>query len=184
MLIKLWTVRPASDYALLQATGSYTADSNLIMPDRKAAYQWMARCLAEKTPAPAGVDFPLWAWYHAQGNQKSKPDLRRRGHLEKGGQGVRIELMLPQEQVLLSSFDGWHAVLNNHFLSLTDEEYEQHASMETALSANALKRAKQKSWRRIFDLSLLPDPAVYEVQAVFWRLEMAAVTKVDYFTAR
>ena len=104
--------------------------------------------------------------------------------MEKGGQGVRIELMLPQEQVLLSSFDGWHAVLNNHFLSLTDEEYEQHASMETALSANALKRAKQKSWRRIFDLSLLPDPAVYEVQAVFWRLEMAAVTKVDYFTAR
>ena len=97
---------------------------------------------------------------------------------------MRIEFSLPQEQVLLSSFDGWHAVLNHHFFSLDDEEYEYHERLETELAADELEQAKQQSWLRIFNLDLLPDPAVYEVQAVFWRLEMDSVTKVDHFTAR
>ena len=184
MLIKLWTVRPESDFSLLQQQGFYTADNVYVMPERRAAYQWMARQLAAKTPAPAGVDLPLWAWRHAHGNRKSRPDLRKRGHLEKGEAGVRIEFSLPQEQVLLSSVDGWHAVLNHHFFSLDDEEYEYHERLETELAADELEQAKQQSWLRIFNLDLLPDPAVYEVQAVFWRLEMDSVTKVDYFTAR
>ncbi|MFD1245008.1 DUF3841 domain-containing protein [Paralysiella testudinis] len=184
MLIKLWTVRPASDYALLQQQGFYSADSRYVLPERAAAYRWMAQQLAEKTPTPAGVDFPLWAWCRAHGSRQPKPDLRKRDHLEKGQPGVCIEFMLPQAQVLLSSFDGWHAVLNNHFFSLGDEEYEYHESLQTRLPPAALAREKQKSWLRIFDLDLLPEPAVYEVQAVFWRLELASVVKVDYFVAR
>ena len=51
MLIKLWTVRPESDFSLLQQQGFYTADNVYVMPERRAAYQWMARQLAAKTPA-------------------------------------------------------------------------------------------------------------------------------------
>lgn len=184
MLTKLWTVRPATDYAILQRQGIYTADDRYIMPERMEAYQWMSRRLAEKTPAPAGVCFPLWAWYHAHGSRQPKPDLRKRGHLEKGEKGVRIEFMVPKSDVLLSNFDGWHAVLNNHFFSLDDEEYEYHESLENKLSPTELQRAKEESWLRIFDLNLIPDPSIYEIQAVFWQLDLASVTKVDYFIAR
>ncbi|MDO4226213.1 DUF3841 domain-containing protein [Neisseria sp.] len=184
MLIKLWTVRPASDFAILQKQGVYTADERYVMPERMEAYQWMSRRLAEKTPAPAGVRFPLWAWYHAHGSKRPKPDLRKRGHLEKGEKGVRIEFLMPETDVLLSSFDGWHAVLNNHFFSLDDQEYEHHENMENKLSAADLQQAKEKSWLRIFDLNLIPNPAIYEIQAVFWQLDLASVVKVDYFTAR
>ena len=183
-MLTLWTVRPATDYDLLKEQGFYTADECFVMPERLEAYRWMSRRLSEKTPAPPGVCFPLWAWYRTHGDKHPKPDLRRSGHLEKGEKGVRIEFMIPAEQVLLSSFDGWHAVLNNHFFSLDDREYEYHEKLETELPPDALQQEKEKSWLRIFDLSLLLDPSVYEVQAVFWRLELSSVVGVDYFTAR
>ncbi|ASK27371.1 hypothetical protein BG910_06120 [Neisseria chenwenguii] len=150
------------------------------MPERLAAYRWMAARLAEKVPPPASVAFPIWAWRFAHGRRQPKPDLRRRGHLEKGAAGVRIEFEIPQEQVLLSSFDGWHAVLNDTFFSLGDEEYERCERLEAELPSEKLREAKEKSWYGIFDLSKLPGPDVYEVQAVFWRLDMTMVGKVDF----
>lgn len=184
MLLKLWTVRPASDYALLQTQGVYVADERFVLPEWRCAYQWMADQLAKKVPPPAGVTVPVWAWYRAHGSLRPKPDLRRSGHLAKGQKGVRIECVLPAEQVLLSSFDGWHAVLNNHCLSLDDAEYENHEHLARTLSAEAFERVKQQSWQGIFDLNLLPDPKIYEVQAVFWQLPWSAVVRVDDFTAR
>lgn len=74
------------------------------------------RALGRKNACACRVEFPVWAWYRAHGQQRPKPDLRKRDFLEPGQQGVRIELDLPDEQVPLSSFDGWPAVLNNWFL--------------------------------------------------------------------
>ena len=182
--MKLWTIRPESDWLLLQRHGVFVSEPRYVMPDRLAAYRWMAARLAEKTPAPAGVELPVWAWYRAHGQQRPKPDLRKRGFLEPGQQGVRMELDVPDELVLLSSFDGWHAVLNNWFFTLGDAEYEHAERLEASLPPDALAREKARSWHRIFDLGLLPDPALYEVQAVFWQLNLAHVTQVEFFTAR
>lgn len=162
----------------------FVSDPRYVIPEWQAAYRWMAERLAEKTPAPAGVEFPVWAWYRAHGQQRPKPNLRKRGFLERGQQGVRIELDLPDEQVLLSSFDGWHAVLNNWFFTLGDAQYEHAERLEASLPPDALAREKELSWHRIFNLSLLPDPEQYEVQAVFWQLHLAHVRQVDFFTAR
>ncbi|MGR6981615.1 DUF3841 domain-containing protein [Testudinibacter sp. P27/CKL/0425] len=156
MSLKLWTVRPESDFILLEKQGFYTADSQFVLPEWKDAYQWMSYHLAQKTPAPAGIDVPVWAWQQAQGNKRSKPDLRYGGYLEKGVRGVRIEFMIPEEQVLLSDFDGWHAVLNNFCFSLDDAEYDYHERLENELSASEFEQIKQQSWLRIFDLDLLP----------------------------
>lgn len=184
MLLKLWTVRPLDDYLLLKKQGFYTADAAYVLPERIEAYRWMSQKLAERTLPPQGVEMPLWAWYCAHGSRQPKPDLRKTGHLEKGAQGVRIEFAMPAEQVLLSSFDGWHSVLNNHFFSLDDAEYAYHETLKTKLPSAEYQREKERSWQRIFDLDLIPDRSVYEIQAVFWQLELSSVIKVDFFTAR
>ncbi|MFC3873357.1 hypothetical protein [Neisseria musculi] len=67
---------------------------------------------------------------------------------------------------------------------MDDQEYEHHENMENKLSAADLQQAKEKSWLRIFDLNLIPNPAIYEIQAVFWQLDPASVVKADCFTAR
>ncbi len=60
---------------------------------------------------PAGVTYPIWAWYQWQDAKRRLPDLRCRAHLGKGEVGVRIEFTKPAGQILLSDFDLWHLPL-------------------------------------------------------------------------
>lgn len=182
--LKLWTVRPETDYFILEKQGAYSTDEHLVFQHRLIPYRWIAQKLAEKVPAPMGITLPIWAWYRAHGLQRIKPDLRKKGHLSQGERGVRIEFEVPENQVLLSSFDGWHAVLNNHCFTLTDEEYEFYENLEMNMSAKEFQKVKQATWDKIFDLSLLPDPNIYEVQAVLWQIKLEWVKKVDFFIAK
>lgn len=182
-MLTLWTVRPLSDYTLLQQQGIYRTDSQKILPHRLPAYRWMAQRLAERCPPPFEGALPVWAWYRAYGTRQPKPDLRKSGHLPKGEAGVRLELEISGHDVLLSSFDAWHAVLNDCCFALTDAEYEHYEHLAHTLPAAEFEQIKRQSWLKIFDLDLLPDPAVYEVQAVFWQLRIEQVKKVDFFTA-
>ena len=43
------------------------------------------------------------------------------GHLPKGERGVRLELQVADDRVLLSDFDLWHYVLNYWYLPETRE---------------------------------------------------------------
>ncbi|UYZ73367.1 DUF3841 domain-containing protein [Moraxella bovis] len=85
----------------------------------------------------------MWAWYHAHGANKPKPDLRKSGHLPKGERGVRIEFTLPKERVLLSNFDGWHAVLNDWCFALDDDEYEHYGRLEQTLPPDEFQSIKE-----------------------------------------
>ena len=182
-MMTLWTVRPASDYEILRQNGVYRTDPLLVDSHRLPAYHWISDELAKRCPPPPNVVLPVWAWYHAHGANKPKPDLRMSGHLPKGEQGVRIEFDTPKELVLLSNFDGWHSVLNDWCFSLTDDEYEHYEHLAQTLMPNEFQQIKQQTWQNIFDLSLLPDDT-YAVQAVFWELRLDWVKQVDYFTAR
>lgn len=183
-MMTLWTVRPASDYEILERDGVYRTDPTLVDEHRLTAYYWIAGELAKRTPPPPDVVLPVWAWYHAHGAKRPKPDLRQSGHLPKGKSGVRIEFTIPTEMVLLSNFDGWHSVLNDWCFSLTDEEYEHYECLAQTLPPNEFHQIKQQTWQKIFDLTLIPDPAIYEIQAVFWELRLDWVQQVDFFTAR
>ncbi|WP_131667453.1 DUF3841 domain-containing protein [Psychrobacter pygoscelis] len=182
--LKLWTVRPESDYFLLASQGVYHTDAHLVANHRLDAYYWMAEQLRKKVAAPKGVNLPVWAWYRAYGLKRIKPDLRKKGHLEHGERGVRIEFDVPDDLVLLSSFDSWYAVLNNHCLALSDSEYDYYKKLEQTCSKNSFEKIKRDSWLKIFDLNLLADPDSYEVQAVLWKLKSEWVRKVDFFIAR
>ena len=130
-LLTLWTVRPKSDYVILQQQGVYRTNEQLVATHRLEAYHWMAEKLQRKVPAPEYIQLPVWAWYRAHGLTRVKPNLRRKGHLQSGEQGVRIEFEVPKHLVLLSNFDTWHAVLNNHCLALSDAEYRSFEELES-----------------------------------------------------
>jgi len=49
--------------------------------------------------------------------KKRMPDLRSCGHLPRGIPGIRLELEVEEERVLLSDFSMWHAVLNQTYLA-------------------------------------------------------------------
>jgi hypothetical protein len=88
--------------------------------------------------------------------------------------------------VLLSNFDGWHSVLNNHpYCSSAAEDQEMETCVrEKGMTHPDVQRVKVASWQRIFDLSLIPDPLAWSVQGVTWEIPVSRIKKVDYFTAR
>lgn len=182
--LKLWSVRPESDYILLTQNGVYHTDERHVLNHRLEAYYWMAEQLRNKVPPPKGVSLPIWAWYRAYGLSHIKPDLRKRGHLESGEKGVRIEFDIPENLVLLSNFDAWHSVLNDNCFAVNDAEYEYYENIKETCPIAEYEAIKRKSWEKIFDLELLPDPNIYEVQAVLWELKKDWVKKVDFFIAR
>ena len=57
-------------------------------------------------------------------------------------------------------------------------------TLEKISSKDDFEIIKRQSWLNIFDLSLLPDPDTYEIQAVLWEIKIEWVKKVDFFTAR
>lgn len=182
--IKLWSVRPESDYAILEKWGVYHTDDTHVLNHRLEAYYWMAEQLAKKVPPPKGVNLPVWAWYRAYGLKQIKPDLRKKGHLQSGERGVRIEFNAPEDMVLLSNFDAWHSVLNNNCFAVDDKEYEFYEKLQETSSLEAFDKIKKETWQKIFDLDIVPDPNIYEVQAVLWEIRKEWVEKVDFFIAR
>jgi hypothetical protein len=116
--------------------------------------------------------------------------------LAKGQKGVRIELELENGKVLLSDYNGWHAVLNNSFLSYDEAEDDRFEQEKQRLGygygspqPESLRSKITASWERIFDLAG-GDPEWWgkvsgrAIQATFWELRLKDVTDVTFFTDR
>ena len=191
----LWTIQDVPAWERLQCDGVLRADGRRVPPHFRDAYRWMSEQMRLRLPSnPAR--YPLWGWYRWQGVGRSRPDLRYAGHLERRVPGVRIEVDLPDDVVLLSGFDAWHCVLNRSLLSLNEDEFE-------ALSAQVNREGLDHRWpypepfhtqvvsslQRMFDLDAGdPDwcgaPSDCSIQATFWELRLAQVRRFDAFIAR
>lgn len=103
-------------YRDILKTGRYICKPALIdIPEFTKAYDWLVARMNLQIGSPRdGVKYPVWAWY-AQGSGHKKPDLRRErwSNGSDGKKMVCMELEVPDEQVVLSDFDNWHAILNN-----------------------------------------------------------------------
>ncbi len=185
--LRLWTVQRREAWELLRETGHLHADERYVPREFLSAYRWMADQMRRRLPGCSGR-LPVWAWY------RPKPDLRRSGHLERGVPGIRLELLVSADRVLLSDFDAWHCVLNRWYLALTEEE---RARWESRLPRGyrpgdrlplELEREMEASWERIFDLELLAASewaaGGQRVQAALERIDLADVVGVKEFTAR
>ncbi|HEY9787561.1 MAG TPA: DUF3841 domain-containing protein [Candidatus Obscuribacterales bacterium] len=198
--MKLWTIQSLARWERLQRDGVLQAsrfDSELFNP---SAYLWMTDELKKRVgEPPEGAAVPLWAWYQWQGTTRARPDLRARAHVEKGEKAVRLEIEVPDHQVLLSDFQLWHIPLNSGVLARTEAEVDAFDA-ELAKAGLAFKMAEalmdpdfgpriRKGWELIFDLEF-SDPYFTcpmeekSIQAVFWQLRLEQVRAVTHFSGR
>ena len=122
--------------------------------------------------------------------------MRASEHLARGLPGVRIELELPEDSVLLSDFDSWHCVLNRCFLSLNEQEDEafvcelERTGVEQRWPYPEPFHLRVVSgWQYIFDLEAgdvewRGPLSERSIQATFWELTIPQIRRVDIFRAR
>ena len=182
----LWTFKPHDIWEKLQNEGIYRCDSSQIDPDFKDAYDWLVKQMRKRTgPPPAGVEYPVWAWYIQNGKHR-KPDLRsERWCYGSGGELYAcIEIEIPDDYVLLSDFDNWHCVLNRFLVSDTEEEDNEQDAFYGSLSDPEKTAYMEKNWERIFNIEPLENGWTSRgswVQAVFWELRKEQTRKVRFF---
>jgi hypothetical protein len=193
--VRIWTIQPAELYETLKAKRVLFADGRRRDRTWDHAYQWMVEQMRRRLP-PSKARFPWWGWYRWEGVRRARPDLRSGGHLPKGQRGVRIELDMPEEKVLLSDFERWHVVLSNWYLSESEADDEQFSREKEQAGykydgrwPEPLRSSVLASWERIFDLTAgdadwFGEVSKRSVQATFWELRLKDVKDVTFFTAR
>ena len=183
-LLTLWTIRHRDEFDILMHDGFLRTDAEHIDKDFHSAYQWMANQLTKKVAPPLGCVYPLWAWWRWQGSQRPMPDLRSGAHLPKGALGVRIKFTIRLSEVLLSDFDAWHAVLNNHYYAPDEASYNKYLRMIKGESSHAINIINEESWKNIFIVNPRNVEKTISVQAVFWELKKSQISDVKFFKAR
>jgi uncharacterized protein DUF3841 len=186
--MRVWMIAEATLYARLSADRVLYADPALAMEGFEDAYAWMRSQMALRLPHYGG-HWPWWAWVHPPCGHL-RPDLRERQLYHNGWpEGtvcMRLELDVPDVELLLSDFDMWHAVLNISPLVSSDEEWD---AIE-GLPEPEQRSVKEATWPRLFALDEPQDPFWHgtdrqrTVQACFETLRLADVCHVTMFRTR
>ena len=185
----LWTIQPEEVFNEIQNNGVYRCDIHKSgMEDyfSDLQYAWLVLQMKKRIgPPPEGVTYPVWAWYKWRGNRK-KPDLRaeRWQYGQKGDKFYRLEIEIPDREVLLSDFDEWICVLNEGLLADTEEEWNELHRIYDALSPEAKKEMRDKNWEKVFNLEPVHNEWMIRgecIQATFWELRKEQVRKVKMF---
>ena len=187
--MRLWTIQPEDVYLGILETGRYRCDfDKCSMPEFKLQYDWLARQMEKRigTP-PAGITHPVWAW-HTYDGKRQQLDLRkiRWTHGSKGEKLVRLEIEIPDEQVLLSDFDAWSIILLDCLIADTEEECDRLEEKYDLLSPDKQRCFKSSNWERVFDIRSLHNGWVDYgdfVQATFWELRREQIINARYFIA-
>jgi len=188
--MRVWTIQPVEVLARLTAARVLYADPACVPKEFRCAYDWMRAQMGRCLPHYDG-HFPWWGWH------TPRPDLRQSGHLPRGVQGVRLELEIDPNQVLLSDFDAWHSVLNRGYLGLSEAEDDAwYGRFEAAIPNRWAWPLPEPwysdiltSWERVFDLEALAaseywQPGPRYIQATFEALRLVDVRKCTPFVAR
>lgn len=181
----MWTNQPYCVYQQLKRNGIFNCDPHksllLKEPNFQNAYRWMIQQMKSKIGnPPQNVKVPIWAWYRSKDYRHCRPDFR---WVQDYRDEICMEIDIPEEQVLLSEFESWHYVLNNDYFSsaTSDEEYEHLNSWFDSLPSKKQQRIKEKSWQRIFDISIRRQGEWTingeTVQGCFWQLRLDQVRK-------
>lgn len=202
--MELYTFQPFEIYEQLQRGESFRASPALCDTSSEEfdeswsrAYTWLTNQMDIRCPVPrpAGVTYPVWAWYWWAGPNRRKPDLRSSRYWADGGPAVLLTLDVPNEEVLLSEYHAWHHVLNEQYLGFPSDTDDFDARCETRglctyrnrpLPDPGLRTELEATWPRIFDFETIPQMLEYEredsyVQATFWELRPEFVRQAVWF---
>lgn len=200
MKIKLWSIQYVDKLAIIKSKGKLTCLSNLYSPEWDNEYKWMINQMEKRIGrSETQNQYPIWAWYQFEGVDKMKPDLRRKGLLPTGIDGIRIEFEKKINEVLLSDFVLWHFPLS--YKSIIAESEIQEHKFEQKLEQLQLAHLKIEdmpkeiqdeiinSWEKIFDINF-EDPYYTNkknekmIQACCWDIKESEIVKIEKFTAR
>ncbi len=187
--MRVWTIQKPEAYADLIKNGYYRTNSAYIEESKKRAYDWYAHQLENRIcPKPADTDYPVWAW-HKKDNLQKKPDFRMSGYAPEGTELVCLELEVPNDLILLSDYDDWTFVLNDLYLhdTVRENDWDIENEMLESLSEDELKRAKEISWEKIFDIRqtyTIKACRGINVQAAFWEIKREYIRNTWFFKAK
>ncbi len=178
--MRLWSIQHPAAYENMRASGALRANEEYLIfgGHFKDAYLWMHEQMKKRIgPPPEGVIYPVWAWYQWEG-QRKKPDMRSRArnYGDPGDIIVRLTLDVPDDQVLLSDFDGWHTVMNDAQIVAFFSDHQK-----------TIRYSDDEELTRIFDY-MNPyddaDPEDLATQATMWEIRREWVRKAEFFKVR
>ena len=143
--------------------------------DFLTAYNWMSQQMRLRVSEPPnGVQYPVWLWHTWEGERK-RPDMRRSAYAAPNTPIVLMTVEIPDKTVLLSDFDRWNIVMNEHYLAVDADDDFKHSPEEIC-----------ESWSRIFDVSSANPyySSSLSIQAIVWEVRKEWVKKAEFFTAR
>ncbi|MDG0808075.1 DUF3841 domain-containing protein [Cohnella rhizosphaerae] len=168
-----WTIQSLEAWDQAVTSGYLVGNPKYIDKDWLVSYRWMMNEMKKRLIYYKG-EFPIWLW-------TKRPDLMIGGRLGKGQQGVLIEAELNKDEVLISDFMAWHIVLNNDYLTLSEEE-------DNKLANGTFLITKEQSWIRIFEYHEIKQYDYWKgediLQAVTGRIELSRLKKIKEFTSR
>lgn len=180
--MRVWTLQPLTVYEQLKENKTLIARPELGSGDDLAeAYAWMRRQMAARVPRYQGG--PVW-WAYSL-----KPDLRRERHRMMPEPFVCLELELAEEEILISDFGVWDAVLNDWFYSQSadeteawDQRWEQCKLRKDEPALAALRTEKEASWESLFpSASIVTSSKEDDWQVTFEHLRLVDVRGVRHF---
>lgn len=182
----IWTMQPYEVYQKILEKGIFYCDPRLSFclkgdDDFQRAYRWMIKQMENKFgPTKEKNCYPIWAWYRSHDYKHQHPDFR---WVRDYPDEVCMELEIPEEQVLLSDFEGWHFVLNDWYYSdaTSEVQWDRQEKWFDNLPKDRQQQIKEQSWQRIFDIT--PHKGEWTkngdvVQACFWSINKEQVQKV------
>ena len=168
----LWTIQDVGTWKRWQRDERIRGGRRILDATFEPAYTWMAQQMEKRGFGRADGRRLVWGWNQWQGIRRCRPDLRAGGHMPRGQRGVRVELQVPDEEVLLSDTEMYLEVIN------------RLADLAPGVPVPDLPR-----WQEMFDLDwtgqdeAAPRGKKY-IQGTFWEAPVSAVTDVTEFVAR
>lgn len=192
--MRLWTTQGIEIYDQLKQNGIAYCTKPLWgdNPEFMYAYRWIARQMQQRigNPPIEGIEYPIWAWYQYDCAKKKQPP--RSPNVVPEGISAYMQIEVPDNEVLLSDFDLWNAVLNQ---SQTDDwnkiekiqtELEKEAGRKLEFSEypQPLKEWIEKTWEVIFNLDRRGKGVSHKrnrsIQATLWALKTEHIISVEF----
>lgn len=182
------TIQPQEVYNICKEQPFYTDITKSEYSDDEIfidAYKWLISVMETKIEKPFQAEYPIWGWYRFDG--KYKLDLRQHTRIYPPNY-YAITLDIPDDQVLLSDFESWHAVLNKFVLHdlynenesdfyKNDDYYDRLKESDP----NKYHELMVQSWYHIFDLKPNSFSSGEFIQATFWKIEPKWIIKAKKF---